>query len=58
VRRTKAGLKRKEKVVGVKVRRQLTVDMFLHEFAGNWQNGDRPVVGCFLTVTPFVQWTD
>jgi hypothetical protein len=36
VRRTKAGLKRKEKVVGVKVRRQLTVDMFLHEFAGNW----------------------
>lgn len=55
---TKARLKRKEKVVGVKMRRQLEMDVFFQKFAWDWKNGDGPKVGWVCTVTTFVEWPD
>ena len=54
---TKARLKRKEKVVGVKMRGQLEMDKFFHNFARDRKNGWAEV-GWICTVTTFVEWPD
>ena len=54
----KARLKRKKKVVGVKIRRQLKMNMFFQEFAWDRKDGDGPKVGWVCTVTTFVEQTD
>ena len=55
---TKARLKRKEKVVGVKMRRQLKMDKFFQKLAWDRKNGDGSKVGWLCTVTTFVEWAD
>ena len=55
---TKARLKRKGKVVGVKMRGQLEMDKFLQDFTWDRKSGDEPEVGWICTVISWSGWME
>ena len=54
----KARLKWKKKIVGVKMKRQLKMNMFLQKFAWDRKDGDGSKVEWVCTVTTFVERPD